>query len=508
MKNLPKLFLIVALFVSFILINPATTFAKTACGEGQAITKDCYDAHMQTVYQWTNMLSGIVGCGIGDAPLLPSGANTQCITYDQSGQLVAYSKLPEGGALAFVDRAIATTFVPSISANAYVAHMRQGFDPASTAYAQQIGGSGVGVIQPVLNLWLVIRNFSYLLFIVIFLAVGFMIMFRQKLNPQTVITVQSALPSLVIGLILVTFSYFISALIIDFTYVAMWLVANIFKQAGSNIVTNIDYIVQQGSIFSLWHTFTQGGDTLHNEITVPLMNGTESLLNFSRTPDSLSNAPQQITAFGDIAAKIFGTIIGGIAGVLIGAIVMIALFVQLMRLLYSLITSYISILVVTVMSPLIILWASVPGQGKKMDLWWRNILGNIMVFPAVFATFLFAGFFLSNTKAEDFQQTLPFFAGLPIGLLKSMIGFGILLGITSIPGTVKSAFGVKDLGSIASDAFKGVGVGAAVGYPIGRGVVRSGANFAFNTMERTGDGTRAQIWGTWMRNKWGKTLGL
>lgn len=507
MKNLPQLVIAVALIFSFILIFPNNALAKTACGEGQAITKDCYDAHMQTVYQWTNMLSGIVGCGIGDAPLLPDGANTQCITYDQNGQLVAYSKLPEGGALAFVDRAIAATYIPAITADAYIAHVKEGFNPASPAYAQAIGigGSGVGVIQPVLNLWLVIRNFSYLLFIVIFLAVGFMIMFRQKLNPQTVITVQSALPSLVIGLILVTFSYFISALIIDLTYVGMWLVANIFKQAGSNIVTNIDYIVQQGSIFSLWHAFTFGGDNaLHKDITVPLMNGTESLLNFNSPPTPVPI----VSGFGNIAVSILSGVLGGIAGIVIGSIVMIALFVQLMRLLYSLITSYISILVVTLMSPLIILWASVPGQGKKMDLWWRNILGNVMVFPAVFATFLFAGFFLSNTKAEDFQQTLPFFAGLPIGLLKSMIGFGILLGITSIPGTVKSAFGVKDLGSIASDAFKGVGVGAAIGYPIGRGIVRSSANMVYNNLERTADGSKPRLVAEWMKQKWGKSLGL
>src|SRR3989344_4417049 len=115
-------------------------------------------------------------------------------------------------------------YTPPTSATLYLANLGEsiGLSPKS-ALAQNVAGSGAGIIQPVIQLWQVIRNLAYLAFILVFLSVGFMIMFRSKINPQTVISVQAALPGLVIGLILITFSYFIAALIIDLAFVGVQL---------------------------------------------------------------------------------------------------------------------------------------------------------------------------------------------------------------------------------------------------------------------------------------------
>ncbi len=61
--------------------------------------------------------------------------------------------------------------------------------------------------------------------------VGLMVMFRQRINPQTVITAQAALPGLVIGLILITFSYFLAGLISDTAFISTNLIGYYFSAA-------------------------------------------------------------------------------------------------------------------------------------------------------------------------------------------------------------------------------------------------------------------------------------
>ena len=59
------------------------------------------------------------------------------------------------------------------------------------------------------------RNFAYVLITLLFIIMGLMIMFRVKIDPRTVVSFQSALPKIIMALILVTFSYAIVGLLID-----------------------------------------------------------------------------------------------------------------------------------------------------------------------------------------------------------------------------------------------------------------------------------------------------
>src|SRR2546422_112746 len=79
----------------------------------------------------------------------------------------------------------------------------------------------------------------------------------------------------------------------------------------------------------------------------------------------------------------------------------------------------------TVLGPLIIAFASIPGRGGLVVSWWKSLLANILVFPAVFSAFLFAGVILGS--GTDFKQTLPLFAGINPQILKFLIGYGILM---------------------------------------------------------------------------------
>ena len=133
-----------------------------------------------------------------------------CLTY-QSGIPVLSKVNLQGGVLGSTTSVIAMLYLnPPVRTADYLASVGQGMGIVKEAKAQ-VGGSGSGVLSPILKLWEVSRNISYVFMIIVFVVIGLMVMFRNKINPQTVITAQAALPGLVIGLIMITFSYFLAA---------------------------------------------------------------------------------------------------------------------------------------------------------------------------------------------------------------------------------------------------------------------------------------------------------
>ncbi len=129
--------------------------------------------------------------------------------------------------------------------------------------------------------------------------------------------------------------------------------------------------------------------------------------------------------------------------------------------------AYVMILLSTALGPIYITMSVLPGRGAMLGMWWKNILGNVLAFPAVFALFLFAGMILA-LDPKNFGSTPPLFGGLNTQLLQPMIGFVILLGAPAVPDMVKKAVGATDLGDIGK-----TGVG---GFVAGYGVAKASAN--------------------------------
>lgn len=102
---------------------------------------------------------------------------------------------------------------------------KAGFIPQSMAAE----GVGFASIKPLMNLWVIFRDVAYLLIVLILVSIGFMIMFRMKMNPQTVISVENALPKIVVALLLITFSFAIAGFLIDFMYLLVLLVINLLS---------------------------------------------------------------------------------------------------------------------------------------------------------------------------------------------------------------------------------------------------------------------------------------
>ncbi|MEA2056742.1 MAG: hypothetical protein U9O78_03500, partial [Patescibacteria group bacterium] len=145
---------------------------------------------------------------------------------------VAYS-IYGHGAISAVGGHIASLYQPPASGVRYVADV---FESAKLIPQAQAQGTGFAALNPILETWKTFRNVAYLFFVLIFLVIGFMIMFRHKINGQTVITVQQAIPNIIVSLIFVTFSYAIAGFLIDLMYVLMYLFIGLFN--GSEKLIN------------------------------------------------------------------------------------------------------------------------------------------------------------------------------------------------------------------------------------------------------------------------------
>jgi len=90
-------------------------------------------------------------------------------------------------------------------------------------------GIGFSNIKPFIGIWKIFRDLSYSVLVLVIVSIGFMVMFRMKLNPQTVITAENALPRIVIALVLITFSYAIAGFLIDLMYVSIAVIISLLS---------------------------------------------------------------------------------------------------------------------------------------------------------------------------------------------------------------------------------------------------------------------------------------
>ena len=79
-------------------------------------------------------------------------------------------------------------------------------------------GYNMPMLDAAYGLWELVRNVSLALMSVILLYTGLMIIMRKKVNPQLVVSVQYAIPKIIIGLLLIIFSYPIGAAIIGVSW--------------------------------------------------------------------------------------------------------------------------------------------------------------------------------------------------------------------------------------------------------------------------------------------------
>lgn len=258
----------------------------------------------------------------------------------------------------------------SMSGIGYIKEKIDGFSIVPTAYAQT-EGFGFRNLGSVQAMWRTFRNFAYLFFVLVTIVFAFMIMFRVKISPQTIVTVQSALPKVIIGLIGVTFSFAIAGFLIDIMYVVLGLIAQLF----SEVVFPFDVS---------WNIFT-GQVGLMIVFLVHFILFIVAVL-FSFVFFALSSI---INA--SIAAAL-GTIVL-LLGIIILLILMIIYVWNWIKLVWLMIKTVANIFLAVIFSPITITFG-ILGKGGGLTSYIKNLAANLAVFPVVGALLLLSFHFL------------------------------------------------------------------------------------------------------------------
>ena len=312
--------------------------------------------------------------------------------------------------------------------------------------AQGIGFSG---LSPLLPIWEAFRNIAYTLLAVIMIVIGFMVMFRKKIDPKTVVTVQNALPKIVLTLLLITFSYAIVGLAIDLMYLSIALIASLLIPVSHGTLgTNTASTYMNGGIGALFGQVWKGGQ-----------NAAQDIVNFLSPPTLSANY------FGGIMKPIWRDILGGLMWFLVALFVLITFI----RIVFLLIFAYIQIIISLLLGPLQILTESLPGS-NGFSSWLKNLFANLAVFTITAGVMMFAIIIDSFGTANGNLWTPPLLSGSgsSSGFL-GLITIGLLSQIPNFAKAVKEAIkakplagGVSGFGAVGGIATQGVSMGMSV----------------------------------------------
>lgn len=321
---------------------------------------------------------------------------------------------------------------------------------AEVAYAAD-GGYGFNALQPILAIWTVTRNLAYAIFAAIFVVIGLMIMFRVKIDPKTVASVQNALPKIVFALILVTFSYAIAGFLVDLMYVMMSLIfALVNSIPGMEAIKKIqiagfnvgevpvmgdlqDQIFNKG--MSIFYFYFHGpGFSANLKAALAVIKIVFSFfLNGAPTIDFTKDVGGSIVG---ILQNIAGYGGGAIAGVLGFFVIAVMILWALFKTWLALLGAYANILLGIIIAPLRLMLDAIPGQ-NQFGSWIKDMLVNLLVFPLVTAMMLIgAAITLSSnigglggafSRGTGFVP--PLIGGSDQAAVQALVGLAIILSI-------------------------------------------------------------------------------
>jgi hypothetical protein len=265
----------------------------------------------------------------------------------------------------------------------------------------QTTGFGFSALDPIREIWKGSRDISYAILVIITLVFAFMIMFRVKISPQVIITVQSALPKLALTIVLVTFSYAIAGLLVDLMYVVIAifsiLFASMLKSATPSTITGIFNFMVKGQPFNLP---VQLG-TLGLWILYLTLFAFAFAIVFVIVGGALVSALASIVLIALIGSGI-GTIVV-IIGILALLIVVIALMVILFKTWWMLIKAFANIILLTIFAPLqLTIGTLVPNLG--FSAWVKSYVSNLAIFVTTGILYFLSFFFLIQAIVEALKS--------------------------------------------------------------------------------------------------------
>jgi hypothetical protein len=323
-------------------------------------------------------------------------------------------------------------------------------------------------------------------------------MFRIKIDPRTVMTIQNQIPKIIMALVFVTFSYAIAGFLVDLMYVTIYLFVSIFVQQGadpnaafagnpfgavggfggiSGIATGVAKSIS-GIVNSIFDgTLGHAVGAMVGGMLGGFLGGSAGgvLGGLFKTSAIAKNFGVWGAIAGGgisiVANELAGNkILGLLAGIITYLVIVIAIFSALLRLWFVLIKAYIFVLITVVFAPLYIAYGLIPGK-SGFGNWVRSLVSNLAAFPAVIVMFLLAQIFTNAFGKGDPGRT-PFAPPL-VGdflepkLFASIIGLGFILLTPEVVKMVQDAIKAPEF-KYTTAIGRSLGAGAAfVGSPVG-----------------------------------------
>ena len=382
-------------------------------------------------------------------------------------------------------------------------------------------GIGMGSIQPFAKIWKIFRDVTYLLLVIVLIAIGFMVMFRTKINPQTVISVENSLPKIIMALILITFSFAIAGFMIDLMYLLIAIITSVLspvytfatgKIGGGTGPTNPVELQKYylsadlGALYKgiggvnhgmwgalLWNLpnailglvpwlgytikiivgliVTFMGQNIINDLvkilsgkwlldlfsSVEPTTGVGAALHLDKLFEGISG-PIQIAILIGVIIFIFNALVPLVLGVLIWFSLVFVFF----RIFLLLLSSYIKILLSIILSPIYLLFEAVPGQSAFTN-WLKNLAGELITFPLVVGIFVLGTIIVDSASSGNLVQ-FPFMVGIDSKSFGYIVGMMLFFMTPDLVKAVRAVFIPKP--GLLDQAGPGVffgGVGAATG---------------------------------------------
>jgi hypothetical protein len=324
------------------------------------------------------------------------------------------------------------------SSTQYLAYVSQNLAKHSVIPSAYAAGEGFGFksLGPVLVLWKMFRDIVYLLFVVAFVVYGFMIMFRAKISSQTLVSIQTAIPNLIVVLLMVTFSYAIAGLIIDLTYVFQEVLLNtIFlslKPATIDVEPNFLGITLSGITGWNFLKMSVSPDEIaklvggKDHFTASVLIGSQGgifipmlyVLTAITVGDTISKianimTPQWGIPWLDTIIKEFGS--NPVINLILWLVLFIAILYTFFKVTYMLIQAFVMVIFNVIFSPFILLKGVMPGTDAFGE-WIRTLISNMAAFPATIFCFLLSFIFMGKVIVDPagiFKAALPILRMIP-----------------------------------------------------------------------------------------------
>lgn len=265
-----------------------------------------------------------------------------------------------------------------------------------TAYANtgpEYSGPMLGVIY---NYWTITRNIAYALMAIILLVIGIMIITQRKLDAKSALTVQQAIPQIIISIILIYVSYPIGATGASLAY-------GLLNSAAAWSITILNL----------------------KEVSIPQV-----------------TAATGVSIWESLGSQIISWIMSNLTS-LVAAVYYLIVLLKIFGI-------YLKMILGVVSAPLIFAVGAIPGQQKNVINWFKQFGANIVAIPITLIAFeivknvsyeLTSEIFINyDSFAESYRGNM--LGGYVIFIIPAISFMGMGL-VTKIPAQIEKIFGLS-----------------------------------------------------------------